>query len=193
MLHSESPDPVYRFISRLERLDTAGRARLKRNAGRTINESRNVFDVFFAIMPQTITRDQEKAETYFLVATLYAFGTRRDSLRPGNPPRSLGASLRRIRGDGGDERRSSLDKRVEALLEADREQLPFRLRQIVSLLKANEVAVNWPQLLRDILWWESPLRSVQRRWAEDFYVGAYELPTSSIPAESESTLSQGEL
>jgi CRISPR system Cascade subunit CasB len=169
-----SSDPIDRFIRRLEALDTGGRARLKRNAGRTFNEARDVYQVFFSILPFNVPEWQQS--DYFLIATLYAVGTRRENPRPANPPRSFGASLRRVRqqiqGDN-DDRQISLDKRVETLLDADREQLDFRLRQMVSLLVAHEVAVDWRQLLRDVLAWDREGRySVQMTWARHYFAAA---------------------
>lgn len=171
-----SSEAINYFVARLETLDTGGRARLKRNAGRTLNESRDVYQVFFANLPYGIQEwDQEN---YFLIATLYAFGTRRENPRPANPPRSLGASLRRVRqqiqGDGGADRQISLDKRVETLLDADREQLPFRLRQIISLLAAYNVAIDWRRLLRDVRAWDHEVRFVQLAWARDYFAASSE-------------------
>lgn len=182
-----STQPVDYFVSRLETLDAGGRARLKRNAGRSLNEARDAYQVFFSILPPRVTHERDQ-ETYFLIATLYAVGTRREQPRPFNPPRSLGASLRRIRGDS-EERRVSLDKRVEALLEADREQVSFRLRQLVSLLAANELAVDWRQLLRDVRGWEIGEGRVQRRWAEHYFVGTNDTSEAAPNAATEPSTS----
>lgn len=166
-------DPIDHFIRRLETLDTGGRARLKRNAGRTLNEARDVYQVFFSILPFSV--QERHHDDYFLIATLYAVGTRRENPRPANPPRSFGASLRRVRqqiqGDS-DDRQISLDKRVETLLDADREQLDFRLRQMVSLLVAHEVAVDWRRLLRDVRAWDHEDHFVQMTWARDYFAAA---------------------
>lgn len=169
-----SSDPINYFIRRLEILDTGGRARLKRNAGRTLNEARDVYQVFFSILPPEVP--ERDHNDYFLVATLYAAGTRRENPRPANPPRSFGASLRRVRRQiqsESDDRQISLDKRFETLLDADREQLDFRLRQMVSLLVAHEVAVDWRQLLHDVLAWTHEGRqSVQITWARHYFAAA---------------------
>ncbi len=164
---------VNAFIHRLETLDAGGRARLRRNAARTLNEARNVYPVFYAILPPHITR-QEDQEDFFLVATLFPVGTRRDQPAPPHPPANLGASLgllrQRLVREGRDpERANSLDRRFGALLDADREQMPFRLRQIVSLLAAREIAINWYQLLRDIRRWTKAGRPVQRSWANFYF------------------------
>ncbi len=148
------------FIKALRELDAAGRARLKRNAGNALNEARNVYDVFYAMVPAGVDQDR-----YFLVATLYAFGTRRSDPLD-NPQRNFGASLRLVRDS---EKAGSLDRRFNALLDADSQQLPFRLRQLVSLLSARRVAVDWAQLLTDLRYWNDANRRVQRRWAQAYY------------------------
>jgi len=181
--HSPLSEAIDRFITKLETLDAGGRAPLKRNAGRALNQARDVYQVFFAALPPYITHEREQ-EDYFLIATLYAFGTRREDPRPSNPPRSLGASLRRVRqqiqSNDGDDRQISLDKRFGTLLDADREQLPFRLRQIVSLLAANQVAVDWRRLLRDVRSWSHDDRFVQLAWARDYFTTSSE--SSDLPA-----------
>lgn len=186
LANTASPhDSVAEFVARLEKLDAGSRAALKRNAGRLLDESRNVYQTFFSVLPRSVTNPKHQ-EAFFLVATLYVVGTRRhDSTAPRRqqtPPRNLGASLRRLRqrvqSDSSEDRQISLDKRVNTLLEADREQLSFRLHQLVRLLASSEetkeAAINWPQLLHDVLQWERDGRKVQRRWAEAYYVGINE-------------------
>ncbi len=184
-----SSEAINRFVTRLETLDAGGRARLKRNAGRTLNEARDVYQVFFSLLPYGV--QERHQDDYFLIATLYAVGTRRENPRPSNPPRSLGASLRRVRqqiqGDG-DDRQISLDKRVETLLDADREQLPFRLRQVISLLAAHDVAVHWRRLLRDVRSWEHEDRFVQLAWARDYFAASSEMSDEIVDPTSASSV-----
>lgn len=64
----------------------------------------------------------------------------------------------------------SVEQRFIALLDADEEQLPYRLRQMVQLVKADEgIRIHWARLLDDLLDWNHPERYVQRRWARAFY------------------------
>ena len=151
-------DPrVTEFCERLEQLDAGERARLKRNAGRTLAESHNVLGLFFRILPHNVPRHQE--EIYFLVATLFPLA---ESGGEGN----LGHALYRARDK---KYAQGLDRRVEVLLDADREQLPFRLRQAIRFLDSKRVAVNWPRLLKDLLAWGHPKRYVQENWARDYF------------------------
>ena len=79
---------------------------------------------------------------------------------------NFGASLRAARTDMN---ARGLDRRVEALLDADAGQLPFRLRQAVRFTQANRVPVNWTELLRDVLQWDQPSSFVQRKWAAAYF------------------------
>jgi len=104
-------------------------------------------------------------ETYLLVAALFALHAAKSDrpwfVREGA---SLGLSCRQARGGA-----VSMDLRFAALLDARREDLPYRLRQVVALLAAQGVGVRYDVLLDDLLAWDDPSRSVQRRWAEDYW------------------------
>jgi CRISPR system Cascade subunit CasB len=169
------------FVAALERLDAGGMARLKRNAGRLLAEARDIHRVFFQALPYTVTGWQQE-EDYFLVATLFPLVPHQS-----DQAGSLGAALRQVRharAGTGDGRMNSLDRRFQTLLDSDREQLPFRLRQAVRLIAADRegVAINWEQLLLDVQRWEYQNHQVQLRWARDYFVGSY---TFVIPNESE--------
>lgn len=66
---------------------------------------------------------------------------------------------------GDTERDQALDRRVVALLNADRDALPTLLRQLVGLLGDERGPVDWLQLLKDLNQWDQPDRPVQKRWA----------------------------
>jgi len=151
-------DPrVVEFCERLEKLDAGERARLKRNAGRALADSRNVLGLFFRLRPPNVPHYQE--ETYFMVASLYP-------LAEGGDEGNLGDTLYRVRDP---KYAQGLDRRVEILLDADREQLPFRLRQALRFVESRRGAVNWPQLLQDLLAWDHPKRYVQENWARAYF------------------------
>jgi CRISPR system Cascade subunit CasB len=157
------------FVAGLARLDPAGRARLKRNAGRPLAEARDIHRVFFQALSYDVPERQQ--EDYFLIATLFP-------LVPHSPQAaSLGATLRRVRQlragpDNG--RFNSMDRRFQTLIDSDRDQLPFRLRQAIRLIAAHRegIDLSWERLLLDVLSWDRPDRSVQLRWARAYFVGA---------------------
>lgn len=64
---------------------------------------------------------------------------------------------------------TSVEKRFLALLDADAEQLPNRLRQMIALMSSHGIAPDWHRLRRNLLNWNHPDRFVQERWAISFY------------------------
>lgn len=62
---------------------------------------------------------------------------------------------------------TSTERRFIALLDADSEQLPHRLRQIVALLK--DYYLDFEALLKGLLYWNSERNCTQNQWARDFY------------------------
>jgi len=150
---------IQRFMERLAELNPGDRARLKRNAGRTLAGARNA-SMFYRLVPLGL--EDYELDTYFLVATLYPLA---EAGGGGN----LGTALRRAQSKSN---KAGLDRRVEILLDADKAQLPFRLRQAIRFLQSNRVKVNWPQLLSDLLWWNTPGRKVQQCWARSYFAEA---------------------
>jgi CRISPR system Cascade subunit CasB len=63
----------------------------------------------------------------------------------------------------------SLMKRFTALLDADSDELPWRLRQITTQLSAAGISVDWAALLKDLWNWNYSNRSVQLSWARQFW------------------------
>jgi len=99
----------------------------------------------------------------FIVAALFAYYP--DA--PGNIG-NLGASIRQLKDDSDSK---SIEKRFVALLNAEAEDLPYYLRQMIGLLKSGQkhIAVNWNQLFKDVKNWNSDERYVQNAWARSFW------------------------
>lgn len=164
---------VVDFVANLSKLDSGDRARLKRDAGKDMVEARSL-GLFFRLLPHD-TPDRYEA-AYFLAATLYPLS------EPGYGG-CLGDSLRRLR-DPDPKKSKALDRRFEILLDADAAQLVFRLRQVMRLLKTNHVQVDWQVLTEDLLNWNSPYRSVQKKWARAYF----KLSTAPQDAQDVATL-----
>lgn len=174
-MQKSEPDPkVAMFLKKLATLDAGGKAKLKRDAGKTIAEAQSI-GLFYRLLPYGLNAAQE--ETYFLVATLYGLA---DSDGKGN----LGASLRRAR-DPDPKKNKGLDRRVEILLDADAKQLPFRMRQAIRFLKSKDKPVNWQQLLEDLLRWNYPSRTVQKQWARAYFALPKTTPAEDAGTENE--------
>ncbi len=138
----------------------AALAMLRRGLGKQPGEAMEVYRYIGNFAANTKSKTHEDA--LHTVATL--FGLYPSASREGNPYDSnLGASVSDIKTNS-----DSIEKRFVALLDAHSDDLPNHLRQMVGLLKANGVTINWLQLLKDINWWDSDGRDVQRRWAKSF-------------------------
>ncbi|MCA9474153.1 MAG: type I-E CRISPR-associated protein Cse2/CasB, partial [Nitrospira sp.] len=61
----------------------------------------------------------------------------------------------------------SIERRFIALLDADQDQLPYRMRQMVALL--NVYPINFDALLTSLLYWNDDRKRTQNAWARDFY------------------------
>jgi CRISPR system Cascade subunit CasB len=158
MAEKEMDPRIAQFVARLEQLDAGEKARLKRNAGSTLTETRHTaLGLFYRILPPNVPRYQEGI--YFMVATLYPLA---ESGGGGN----LGAALRRAQDA---QNKDGLDRRVMVLLDADETQLPFRLRQVIRYLYSRRVPVDWSCLLKDLLYWTHENRFVQQDWARTYF------------------------
>ncbi|MEI6215088.1 MAG: type I-E CRISPR-associated protein Cse2/CasB [Desulfuromonadales bacterium] len=62
---------------------------------------------------------------------------------------------------------TSTERRFITLLDADSDQLPHRLRQMVALLK--EQPIDFDDLLDRLLYWNDDQKRTQNIWARDFY------------------------
>lgn len=75
-------------------------------------------------------------------------------------------------GEGGgsiEDIKKPLDRRVMALLNADREDLFHHLRYATSLLRGSDIPVDWVRLIIDLDHWDEPDREVQRRWSRAWW------------------------
>lgn len=62
---------------------------------------------------------------------------------------------------------TSIERRFVSLLDADRDQLPYRLRQLVALLK--DQPIDFDALLKGLKYWNDERKGTQNGWARDFY------------------------
>ena len=125
--------------------------------------------MFPYVIPWCGHLSEHRQDDYFLVAALFALhqgttgpnSTSADALR-----NNFGASFRLVADRSGS---SSIEKRFLAVLSASREELDDHLRHAISLMRANNVGIDWAQLLRDLAGWNSPSRFVQRHWAQGYW------------------------
>lgn len=188
-------------------INRAALARLRRTLGKSPNEAVEAFRYVASWVERALngewmqTKSDESREwsehCFYLVAALFAFyqtGEARaswhheEALLPNPDRRNFGASFLALEkaqaGDApqtegaGKERAKNLERRFTSLLVSQRADLPQRLRHAVSLLKSENVPIDWVQLLTDLQAWRRAEvvtyrigggASVQRRWAKSFW------------------------
>lgn len=114
------------------------------------------------IEPWTAHLPERRRRMVYLTAGLWALAERRSR----GPSRPLVAGLRQI-AHARDS--ASIEARFTALLDADDDELGWRLRHVVQLLAADGVAIDWPALLEDMFSWNHPRKRVQQQWARSFW------------------------
>lgn len=102
-----------------------------------------------------------RREVHYLVAGLWAAHWREGRTGAAMPIGEACAKHQEMSGS------SSTERRFINLLDADRDQLPYRLRQVIALLK--DQAVDFEVLLNGLLYWNDELKRTQNAWARDFY------------------------
>jgi CRISPR system Cascade subunit CasB len=165
-----------RFIEALvelyEQEDRAALAALRRGLGRAPGETMEMHP-YVAPFTQGLSRKQEDA--YYLIAALFGLYPRESWTRSeGRLSTNLGASLRWFANASSS---ASVERRFVALLNAHTDDLSEHLRQTISLLKSQDIPVDWRQLLRDVINWDDDDRFVQRNWSRAFW-GAGEQESS---------------
>ena len=105
--------------------------------------------------------DDWRRQMYYLVAGLWAMHWREGRV---GAIRTIGVACAVHQLES---KSKSTEQRFIALLDADWDQLPYRLRQMLALLK--DQAINFDALLSDLIFWNSVGRVIQQRWARDFY------------------------
>jgi CRISPR type I-E-associated protein CasB/Cse2 len=68
------------------------------------------------------------------------------------------------------------EKRFIDLLDTDAEELPYKLRQAISLIARDTVGLDWVRLIRHLAHWDHPDRWVQKEWARGFWAAAEPQP-----------------
>ena len=113
---------------------------------------------------EPFVKEEQRAwrrKVYYLVAGLWAAHWREG--RTGHAM-TMGQACAHYRDVTGS---TSTERRFINLLDADADQLPHRLRQMISLLK--EQPIDFDALLRGLLYWEDDEKRTQNSWARDFY------------------------
>lgn len=158
-----------RFINHLWSLDRKAFAHLRRSLRDDENAMMKAIPYveFFVYQERPWVRDM-----FYLTAGLFALLERplEGADRPKPPEENLGKSMATLY--LARDKSPSIEHRFVQLLDADEEQLPQRLRQMMALLKSEAIGVHWERLLADLCQWNHGKRYIQHRWARAFYLQA---------------------
>ncbi|MHB9130027.1 MAG: type I-E CRISPR-associated protein Cse2/CasB [Armatimonadota bacterium] len=180
---AQVPTAIEAFVSRLEELcerDGPARAelaRLKRCAGRPLEECPEIFPLFYRLLPAQIRGNEWAEADYFTVATLFPLAPKRFT-------GDFGVTMRRMKTSAG-EQDDGVTRRMTVLLDCARSDLSFRLRQLVQRAKALEAPIDWRVLLHDLQRWDHPRRIAQKNWARNYF--GSETVKAEIQSEEENT------
>ncbi len=158
-----SSERIDRFITYLLSLeasqDRAALAWLRRGLGRTMADAPEAARFVYPFFSGAETELRFLEDAFFRVATLFALHP--ENTETGNLGHHLRAAHRQ-----GETEDPGKERRLLQLLAADRNDLDDLLRQAITLLQAEQVAVNWRQLLTDFIYWGD---GVKRAWARSYW------------------------
>lgn len=173
------------FVEYLEHLrDNAFRHRtamhdLRRVQGLRMADASSAWRYVLPWCRQGDDRATWRAECLLMVAALFAGHQLSWVHRDDEGPVNLGASMAHLRRAHG--QADWIDRQMEVLVTADRDELSARLVTIMALLAEHKVAVEWSVLLRDLLRWRQEGR-VALNWARAYYARAHETEEEAVDA-----------
>jgi len=161
-------DPIVRHVAEL---DGRGRATLRRSLAFKPGAWPPAFPY---IEPWIRGKEGWRRHVAYLAAGLQA------TSRAARPEGNVGDAARRLSAATGS---SSTEQRFIALLEADTDELPHRLRQMIALMSAYDIAPDWAVLRHELTSWRHPDRYIQQRWARSFYARPDEATDTEVGDE----------
>lgn len=147
------------WLEELNRKDTRVRAVLRRS----LSFEAGSYPPSYPYIEWSLCNDNDiwRRSVYYLVAGLWAQHWR-EGREPGLTIGHACAALKISQGDS-----ESIERRFVTLLDADRDQLPHRLRQMIALLK--DFPIDFESSLEGLVFWNDGRKRTQNRWARDFY------------------------
>lgn len=67
------------------------------------------------------------------------------------------------------EEKRQREKRFIGLLDTDFDELPYKLRQAITLIARDGVGLDWVRLIKHLRYWDDHDRWVQKKWARGFW------------------------
>jgi CRISPR type I-E-associated protein CasB/Cse2 len=77
------------------------------------------------------------------------------------------------------------EKRFIDLLDTDKKELPYKLRQTITLIGRENVGLDWILLIKDLVRWNHEDRKVQKAWARGFWATSTDDNTQLIAAATQ--------
>jgi CRISPR type I-E-associated protein CasB/Cse2 len=161
---SEKHSQFIHLLSRLhEDKDRQALAAFRRSLSRPPGTDLGPYRYLGSFVSEGISPSAEKR--FCLIAGLYSLAPSKPHAGSGT---SLGATFAAYCADKAGATKG-VERRLTGLLNAHQDDLPVHMRHAVALLSRSEQSIDWIQLMNDLAQWERPDRSVQRRWARDFW------------------------
>jgi CRISPR system Cascade subunit CasB len=155
------PDEIFHKLAERAAVDSAVVAVLRRSSS---YQPGRYPPAFPHIEPFLHGMGEWQRQVTYLTAACWAQGARRDRGQAMDLPEAA-RTLRHHQAMGS----KSIEQRFTALLDADSDELQWRLRHLTTQLTAAAITIDWPALLKDLWAWNSKTRHVQIRWARQFW------------------------
>ncbi len=178
---NELRDYVARQIGQLENIITTsgGRARLanlRRGVGKIPGELPELWGDFLNGIPKCfLSKNGEVTRgewAIYLSLTMYALHQQGNSDSVNKTGESLGKAASMLMKDNTDEERERVLRRFGPIITAkDMPELAHHLRCLIQLMSANNIKLDYVQLVEDIYYFQSEdsRKKVQLKWGQDFY------------------------
>lgn len=162
---SDQAQSFITYLIGLQEGDRGALAHLRRSLGFEPGAYPRAYPYVEPFVGADMHAENPRRKALYLTAGLFALHPEQ------SPAQSLAGALGRI---GRMRESASIEQRFITLLGSDSEGLPTLLRQVVSLLAADGVGLDYAALLDDLKRWLDPFRieahdSLRQRWARDFY------------------------
>ncbi|MER7003892.1 type I-E CRISPR-associated protein Cse2/CasB [Dactylosporangium sp. NPDC000555] len=155
-------------LYRLHRALTSENPQLSGEARRTLARLRRSFaspgqeaEAYAIVFPHD--PPQREQELWLLIAGLFALHPHGNTAKG----RTVGGAMRLLADE-----RVSAQRRFTQLLSVDPQHLPYYLRQMIQLLRSDDVAIDYHRLLTDLVLINSSRQAahkVRLRWARDYH------------------------
>jgi CRISPR system Cascade subunit CasB len=162
---SEQSESFLRHLTQLAERDHGALSQLRRSLGFQPGAYPPAYPYVERFVGTDRHADDPRRKALYLTAGLFAL----------HPNHRAGTSFASALGTIGHARQSpSIEQRFIALLGTEPDELPYHLRQGVSLLAADDAPCDYVRVLDDLSQWLNPFATeardqLRQRWARDFY------------------------